>query len=88
MNILRRFINQVFTPQEVEATPENVAKWEKRAPGWTIRCNRCGLEEPFGKYGILLSGAVDRRSACKGRVTLFSRCLKILISGFRRAGTV
>ena len=54
MNILRRFINQVFTPQEVEATPENVAKWEKRAPGWTIRCNRCGLEEPFGKYGLSL----------------------------------
>ena len=66
MNILRRFINQVFTPQEVEATPENIAKWEKRAPGWTIRCNRCGLEEPFGKYGILYKSA--------GRKRNFGRC--------------
>ena len=48
MNILRRFINQVFTPQKVEATPENVAKWEKKSarmdhplqplrPGGTLR---------------------------------------------------
>ena len=66
MNILRRFINQVFTPQKVEATPENVAKWEKKAPGWTIRCNRCGLEEPFGKYGILYKSA--------GRKRNFARC--------------
>ncbi len=66
MNILRRFINQVFTPQEVEATPENVAKWEKKAPGWTIRCNRCGLEEPFGKYGSLYKSAVRKRN--------FGRC--------------
>lgn len=67
MNILKRFIEQVFTPQEVEATPENLQKWEKRAPGWIIRCNRCDLEEPFGKYGIL------RKSA--GRKRSFGRCL-------------
>ena len=66
MNILRRFINQVFTPQEVEATPENVAKGEKIAPGWTIRCNRCGLDEPFGKYGILYKSAGMKRN--------FGRC--------------
>ena len=66
MNILRRFINQVFTPQKVEATPENVAKWGKKAPGWTIRCNRCDLEEPFGKYGILYKSA--------GRKRNFARC--------------
>lgn len=66
MNILKRFIEQVFTPKEVEATPENLQKWGKRAPGWFIRCNRCNLEESFGKYGIL------RKSA--GRKRSFGRC--------------
>lgn len=62
MNILRRLINQVFTPREEEATPENIAKWEKRAPGWIIRCKRCCLEEPFGKYGILYKSAGRKRN--------------------------
>jgi hypothetical protein len=25
---------------------------EHRAPGWVIRCLRCGLTEPWGKYGV------------------------------------
>ena len=25
---------------------------EKRAPGWQIRCTKCGFTEPWGKYGI------------------------------------
>jgi len=32
-------------------------KYEQRAPGWVIRCLKCGLTEPFGKYGIRLGGA-------------------------------
>jgi hypothetical protein len=27
---------------------------EKRAPGWDIRCCRCGFTEPWGKYGVRL----------------------------------
>ena len=25
---------------------------EKNAPGWDVRCCRCGFTEPWGKYGI------------------------------------
>jgi len=35
-----------------EPTPEQIQKWETRAPGWKIRCLKCGFTEPFGKYGI------------------------------------
>ncbi|MFR4416384.1 MAG: hypothetical protein ACLT8E_02720 [Akkermansia sp.] len=38
----------------------------KKAPGWTILRNRRGLEEPFGKYGILYKSA--------GRKRNFARC--------------
>ena len=30
---------------------------EERAPGWQIRCRKCGFTEPWGKYGIRLGGA-------------------------------
>ena len=29
---------------------------EERAPGWTIRCTKCGFTEPWGKYAICLGG--------------------------------
>ncbi|MFA6186082.1 MAG: hypothetical protein WC770_02560 [Phycisphaerae bacterium] len=29
---------------------------EQRAPGWQIRCTKCGFTEPWGKYGICLAG--------------------------------
>jgi hypothetical protein len=25
---------------------------EQRAPGWRIRCLKCGFTEPWGKYGM------------------------------------
>ena len=28
---------------------------EMRAPGWQVRCTRCGFTEPWGKYGIRLA---------------------------------
>jgi hypothetical protein len=37
---------------EQEYTPEEIKHWESRAPGWKIRCLKCGFTEPFGKYGI------------------------------------
>ena len=40
-NIFTRLIDYISTPREVEATPENLAKWEKRAPGWVMHCNKC-----------------------------------------------
>lgn len=30
---------------------------EQRAPGWQVRCLKCGFTEPWGKYGIRL-GAI------------------------------
>lgn len=30
---------------------------EKRAPGWQVRCTRCGFTEPWGKYGVRLGAA-------------------------------
>lgn len=30
---------------------------EQRAPGWQIRCRKCGFTEPWGKYGIRLAAA-------------------------------
>jgi hypothetical protein len=40
-----------------EPTPEELQHWESRAPGWQIRCRKCGFTEPFGKYGIRLAAA-------------------------------
>ncbi len=32
-------------------------KAEERAPGWQVRCRKCGWTEPWGKYGIRLAAA-------------------------------
>jgi len=40
------------TPRAAAPTEEELRHWEARAPGWKIRCLKCGLTEPFGKYGI------------------------------------
>ena len=52
-DIFTRLIGYVSTPKEVEATPENLAKWKKRASGRVMHRDKCGLEELFGKHGIL-----------------------------------
>ena len=36
---------------------ETLRKWERRAPGWRLRCLKCGFSEPFGKYGVRLYAA-------------------------------
>ena len=41
-------------------TPEEWAKWEKRAPGWRVRCRKCGFTEHWGKYGIRLHAVGNR----------------------------
>lgn len=40
--------------QHIESAPtaDDFRRWEARAPGWKIRCLKCGLTEPYGKYGI------------------------------------
>lgn len=30
--------------------------YQQRAPGWVIRCLKCGFTEPWGKYGIRIGG--------------------------------
>lgn len=52
MNILRRFISQISTPQEVDAAPENMIAKQEKPHGRPIRDNRCGLEELFRKNGL------------------------------------
>ena len=32
-------------------------KYQRRAPGWDVRCLKCGFREPWGKYGIRLWAA-------------------------------
>ena len=29
----------------------------QRAPGWRIRCLKCGFTEPWGKYGIRIGAS-------------------------------
>lgn len=59
-----------------EPTQEMLDRWEKRAPGWKIRCLKCGFTEPWGKYGIRLFACgtkytIGRCSAC-GRWRFFA----------------
>ena len=55
--------------------PDNASaeQYERRAPGWVIRCKRCGFTEPWGKYGIRL-GAAAWGKCTLGRCT---RCGRI-----------
>ena len=42
--------------------------YERRAPGWRIRCCKCGFTEPWGKYGLHLGGG--------GRKWTLGRCAR------------
>ncbi len=46
---------------------------EERAPGWRVRCMKCGFTEPWGKYGIRL-GAVSWMNFTIGRC---AKCRRI-----------
>ena len=41
---------------------------EERAPGWKIRCLKCGFTDDYGKYGI--------RQKAFGKSYTFGRCPK------------
>ncbi len=49
-----------------EETEQQLARYERRAPGWVIRCMRCGFTEPWGKYGIRI-GAISWKKCTIGR---------------------
>ena len=49
---------------------EQFEKYEKRAPGWQIRCCKCDHTEHFGKYGIRI-GAVSWK---KFNISWCSQC--------------
>lgn len=36
---------------------EDLERWENRAPGWQVRCLKCGRTEPWGRYGVRLGAA-------------------------------
>ena len=50
----RRQRNQ---PTEPLTPEEQLRRWEAKAPGWQIRCLKCGFTEPYGKYGIRMGAA-------------------------------
>jgi hypothetical protein len=56
-----------------QADEDRLAEYERRAPGWVVRCKRCGFTQPWGKYGILI-GAASRKKFTVGRC---SRCGRI-----------
>ncbi len=48
---------------------------EKRAPGWQVRCTRCGFTEPWGMYGV-------RLHAVSWKKYTFGRCAQCRRFGF------
>lgn len=54
---------------------------EHRAPGWVIRCTRCGFTEPWGKYGVRIGGA----SYGKYTIGRCSRCKRICCHAIEKA---
>jgi hypothetical protein len=46
-------------PSLDERNPQ--AEHERRAPGWVVRCKRCGFTQPWGKFGVRLGGASWRK---------------------------
>ena len=60
------FMAFLFGGARGDAELPDAERWEKRAPGWRLRCRRCTFDEPFGKYGF-------RKYAC-GAKFLLRRC--------------
>ena len=48
--------------------PPTLARYERRAPSWYVRCLRCGYTEHWGKYAI--------RKWAVGRKWTFGRCAR------------
>ena len=69
-----------------KAADDRNAEYERRAPGWVVRCKRCGFTEPWGKYGIRL-GAASFKKCTIGRC---SRCGRICCHAIekRKAGKI
>ncbi|HNX26242.1 MAG TPA: hypothetical protein PKK48_02435 [Phycisphaerae bacterium] len=38
--------------KSVKSDDETLASLERQTPAWEIRCLRCGMREPWEKYGI------------------------------------
>ena len=64
-------------------TPDDKAaqQYEARAPGWVIRCMRCGFTEPFGKYGVRW-GAYSYKKCTLGWC---SRCRRLCCHAIEKA---
>ena len=65
-----------------QADENRYAEYERRAPGWVVRCKRCGFTEPWGKYGIRL-GAISWKKCTIGRC---SRCGRICCHAIEMRG--
>ncbi len=51
-----------------EFTAEEIGAAKRRAPGWRIRCRRCGHALPYGIWGVRLAAA-SRGKFILGRCT-------------------
>jgi hypothetical protein len=58
----------------------DAARYERRAPGWVVRCKKCGYTRPWGKYGVRL-GAASWRKWTLGRCP---RCKRICCHAIER----
>jgi hypothetical protein len=59
------------------------AEYERRAPGWVMRCKRCGFTEPWGKHGIRL-GAISWKKCTLARC---GRCGRVGCHAIERRKT-
>jgi len=53
----RPTVTRVRTDMAEQPDENELARYERRAPGWVVRCKRCGFTEPWGKYGVRLAAA-------------------------------
>jgi hypothetical protein len=51
------------------------------APGWIIRCTRCGRERPLGETGAIRLGAASRG---KGTLAWCTKCRRLRVAAIER----
>lgn len=56
---------------------QELERWEKRAPGWRMRCLTCGFSEPWGKHGIRLAAVGKKYTLCYCPRCRWLRCVVV-----------
>ena len=68
-SVLKTQVETIATTPEQKKSDDRMpksgapeAEWEGRAPGWRIRCRKCGFTEHWGKYGIRMGATGTTRT--------------------------